>query len=97
MKWILLVLELLMLFAANNALFWLPGPYDWFNFVAAGVGICLAGLFGWLSSKRFAKSSSTGGEASWKRAIAAPPAVIWIFVMSLFFVVGLSKIVANLR
>jgi len=92
MKWVLLALELLMLFAANNALFMLPGHYDWFNAVAASTGILLAALFAWLSSKRFAESSTAG--ARWKKLAAAPPAVIWIFMMALFSAVGLMKVLA---
>ena len=38
MKWVLFLLSLIFLFAANNALFWAPGRYDWLNFTAAGNG-----------------------------------------------------------
>ncbi len=35
MKWVLFLLSMVALFAANNALFWVPGRYDWFTAVAA--------------------------------------------------------------
>jgi hypothetical protein len=40
MKWVLFLLSLVALFAANNALFWIPGRYDWFTVVAAGNCSC---------------------------------------------------------
>jgi dipeptide/tripeptide permease len=93
MKWLFFLLSLLALFAANNALFWLPGHYDWFNFVAAGVAIGLAVLFAWLSSRRFATSASTT-RPTWKDLAKAPPATICIFVLLLFLAVGLMELVA---
>lgn len=45
MKWIFFFVSLSALFVANNGLFLLPGHYDFFNFVAAGVAIFLAVLF----------------------------------------------------
>lgn len=94
MKWLFFLLSLLALFAANNALFWLPGHYDWFNFVAAGVAIGLAVLFAWLSSRRFATSASTTTRPTWKDLAKAPPATICILVLLLFLAVGLMKLVA---
>ena len=93
MKWLFFLLSLLALFVANNALFWLPGHYDWFNFVAAGIAIALAVLFAWLSSRRFAMSGSTI-RPTWKTIAKAPPATICIFVLLLFLTVGLMKFVA---
>ena len=40
MKWVLFLLSLVALFAANNALFWIPGRYDWFTVVATGNCSC---------------------------------------------------------
>jgi hypothetical protein len=63
MKWVFFVLSLLMLFFANNTLFWVPGQPDWFTFVAAGIAISLAVLFAWLSSRRFVAASSAVGRS----------------------------------
>ncbi len=93
MKWLFFVVSLLALFFANNVLFWIPGHYDWFSFVAAGVAITLAILFAWLSSRRFAVSGSTT-RPTWKDLAKAPPATICIFVLLLFLAVGLMKFVA---
>jgi hypothetical protein len=57
-------LSLLALFFANNTLFWVPGSYDWFTFVAATVAITLAIVFAWLSSRRFV--ASEGHTGNWK-------------------------------
>jgi len=92
MKWVQFLLSLVALFVANNALFWLSGRYDWFNFVAAGAAISVAAVLAWFSSKRFAKSTS-GASASWKHVVTAPPIVIWLFVMLLFSIFGLMKMV----
>ena len=92
MKWVLLALELLMLFFVNNTLFLVPEPYDRFTAIAASTGIVLAAVFAWLSGKRFAISSTA--DASWKKLAATPPVVIWIFVVVLFSSVGLMKILA---
>jgi len=89
MKWVLFLLSLVALFAANNALFWLPGRYDWFNFVAAAVAIPVAAVLAWFSSKRF-----VGGQATWKEVLTAPPAVIWFFVVVVFLFEGLTKVAA---
>lgn len=93
MKWFLFLLSLLALFVANTALFWLPGRYDWFNFVAAGIAISLAVLFAWLSARRFAASSS-GKQPHWQDVIQAPPSTICIAVLLLFFAVGALKFIA---
>ena len=93
MKWLFFGLSLLSLFAANNALFWLPGQYDWFNFVAAGVAISLALLFAWLSARRFAASTSAT-QPTWRDLARTPPATICIFVLLLLVAIGLLKFVA---
>jgi hypothetical protein len=94
MKWVLFLLSLVALFVANNALFWLPGKYDWFNVAAAGTAILTAGVLAWFSSRKFARSAS-GAQATWKNVAMAPPSVIWLFVMLLFCFFGLMKIVAH--
>ncbi len=95
MKWFLLLLSLILLFAANNALFWIPGRYDWFNFTFAGGAIILAALFAWLSSRRFAVTAQ-GGKYAWKSIIVAPPSVIWLFVVGLFCLGGVFKFISFL-
>jgi hypothetical protein len=96
MKWTLFLLSLFALFAANNALFWLPGSYDWFNFVAAGIAIFVAAILAWFSSKRFVQPTS-GALVTWNKVVMAPPAVIWLFVILLFCLLGLMKIVVYYR
>lgn len=93
MKWVLFLLSLIALFVANNALFWVPGEYDWFTAIAASVAILTAGVLAWVSSKKFARSSA-GAQATWKNVAMAPPAVVWLFVMLLFCFFGLMKIAA---
>jgi hypothetical protein len=93
MKWVLFVLSLVALFVANNALFWVPGKYDWFTAVAASISIVTAGLLAWFSSKKFARAS-LGAQATWKNIVMAPPAVIWLFVILLFCLFGVMKITA---
>jgi len=95
MKWVFLVLELLMLFFTFNTLFMVPEQYDLFTTVAASTGIFLAALAAWLSSKRFAKSTS-GEQPTWKNVATAPPAIIWIFVILVFCLVGFMKLVGYL-
>jgi len=92
-KWILFVLSLFALFFANNMLFWVPGKYDWLNFTSAGIAILLAAIFAWFSSKKFAKTTPVE-RPSLCETLKAPPAVIWLFVMSLFAFFGLLKILA---
>jgi hypothetical protein len=92
MKWLFFVLSLLALFVANNALFWAPGRYDWFTFVAAGISISLAISFAWLSSKRFVGPSAL--QPTWKKVVMAPPSTICIFVLLLFLGVGVLKLIA---
>ena len=87
MKWLLLLLSLMALFVANNALFWLPGKYDWFNFVAAGLAILIAGVLAWFSSKRFA-ATTVGAHASSKNVVMAPPMAIYLFVLLIFLAGG---------
>lgn len=94
MKWMLFLLSLIALFVANNAIFWLPGKYDWFNAAAAGIAILSAGVLAWFSSRMFARST-LGAHATWKNVAMAPPAVIWLFVMLLFCFFGLMKIAAS--
>jgi hypothetical protein len=94
MKWLFFLVSLLALLVANNALFWLPGHYDWFNFVAAGIAIALAVLFAWLSSRRFAMAGSTV-RPTWKTLAKAPPATICIVVLLLFLAVGLMHFVTH--
>jgi|SRR6478672_4587901 len=93
MKWFFFFLSLLALFVANNALFWLPGRYDWFNFVAAGTAISLALLFAWLGSKKFVAPSSVT-QPNWQDVIKAPPSTVCIAVLLLFFAVGVLKFIA---
>jgi hypothetical protein len=59
MKWVFALLSLLALFFAYNTLFWVPGHYDWFAFVAVGISFSLFVLFGWLSSRKFLASSKS--------------------------------------
>jgi len=93
MKWVLFIFSLVALFVANNALFWLPGAYGWFNVVASSISIFIAGILAWFSSKQFVKSNSTRNDSpSLKKILAAPPSVIWMFVIALFGIVGLLKI-----
>lgn len=94
MKWVLFLLSLIALFVANNALFWVPGKYDWFTAVAASIAILTAGVLAWFSSKKFARST-LGTQVTWKNVVMAPPAVIWLFVMLLFCFFGLMKIVPS--
>jgi hypothetical protein len=91
MKWVLFLLSLVALFFANNTLFWVPGSYDWFTVVAAGIAISTAAILAWFSSKKFAESTSRG-HAALKDVVMAPPAVIWLFVMLVFCLVGLLRI-----
>jgi len=93
MKWVLFLLSLVALFFANNTLFLVPGRYDWFTAVAAGIAISVAGILAWLSSTKFARAS-LGAQATWKNVAMAPPSVIWLFVILLFCFFGLMKIAA---
>ncbi len=93
MKWLLFFLSLLALFVANSTLFWLPGRYDWFTFLAAPISISVAIFFAWSSSKRFVASSSAA-HPTWKNVMMAPPSAICIFVLLLFMAVGLLKLIA---
>lgn len=93
MKWFFFFLDLFGLFIANNALFWIPGKYDWFNFVVAGISILFAAACAWFSSMKFTKPVA-GGRPSLSDIIQAPPAVIWLFVMFLFALFGLLKMLA---
>lgn len=89
MKWIFFALSLLGLFVANNALFWMPGNYDWLIFTFAGIGILFAAIFALLSGKRFAKE-----QTGWKALVVTPPVVIWVFVIFLFCCGSLLKFLA---
>lgn len=91
MKWVYFLFSVIFLFAANNALFWIPGRYDWFNFTAAGIGISLAALLAWLSSRRFV-GTSLGVHYSWRDIAMTPPALVWFAVIMLFVVGGLIKV-----
>jgi hypothetical protein len=93
-KWLLFFLSLVALFFANSVLFWMAGKYDWFTSVAAPVSICAAIVLAWASSKRFARKSSATFSPGFREILAAPPAVICIFVLILFGVTGLLKFIA---
>jgi hypothetical protein len=95
MKWLLFLLSLIFLFAANNALFWAPGSYDWLNFTAAGIGILLAAVLAWLSSRRFVRTVP-GVQHSWRDIAMAPPLVVWFIVISLFLLGGVIKMIGYL-
>jgi len=95
MKWVLFLLSLVFLFAANNALFWAPGKYDWLNFTAAGVGISLAAGLAWLSSRRFVRTAP-GVQYSWRDIAMAPPTVVWFLVILLFLFGGVIKAIGYL-
>jgi len=92
MKWLLFLLSLVALLFAYNALFMMPGNYDWLNFAIAGVAIPVAAILAWLSGKRF-----TSDRATLKELMLTPPAVVWIFVLLLFCGEGLARVVAYLR
>jgi len=77
MKWILFAVELLLLFATFNALFMVPGPFDWFNVVAACIGISVSAVCAWFSGKRFL-SFRREGRPSWKDLAGTPPAIVWL-------------------
>jgi len=94
MRWLLFVLSLFFLYVATNVLFFLPGKYDWFNFTAAGVSVSFAAVCAWFSSKQFIKATP-GASASWKSIMMAPPAVIWLFVVFLFCLFGLLRMIAG--
>ncbi len=96
MKWFFFLLSLLGLFVANNALFWVPGRYDLFTFVAAAISISRAVLFAWLSSRRFLASSSIA-QPTWLDVVKSPPTTICVFVLLLFLVVGALKFMAYSR
>jgi len=89
MKWLLFALSLFALLVAYNALFMLPGSYDWFGFTAAGVAISIAAVCAWFSGRRFA-----GKQATRRELMLSPPAVIWLFVLLLFCGAGLIRVVA---
>lgn len=92
MKWTLFGISLIALFVANNALFMVPEKYDWFTAVAVTSAICVAGICAWFGGKRFAAAAFD--KPTWKQVVMSPPAVVWIFVIVLFCLVGLSKFVA---
>ena len=94
MKWLLFLLSLFALFVANNALFWLPGKYNWFSFVMAGTAIAVAAACAWFSGKRFAKSAH-GMRPRFRDVVMTLPATIWIVVIFLFCLFGLTKIAGN--
>jgi hypothetical protein len=87
MKWFLFALSLYALLVAYNVLFWMPGNYDWFNFLAAALALAVAAVLAWFSGRRFA-----GKQASWRAMIQTPPAVIWIFVVALICCAGTLKL-----
>ena len=94
MKWLLFLLSLFALFVASNALFWLPGKYNWFSFLMAGTAIAVAAASAWFSGKRFA-TSAHGMQPRFMDVVMTLPPTIWIVVILLFCVFGLTKIVGN--
>jgi hypothetical protein len=93
MRWFFFFLSLLALFVANNALFWVPGHYDWFTFMAAGISISLALIFAWLSSRKFVAASPVA-QSTWRHSLKSPPLAICLFVLLLFLAAGMMRIVA---
>lgn len=61
-----------MLFFANNVLFWIPGHYDWFNFVAAAVAVLIAAISAWFSGKIFS-GRRVRERGAWQEMLKAPP------------------------
>ena len=88
MKWLLFIASLIALLFAYNALFMMPGNYDWLNFTVAGIAVSVAALLAWLSGRRFAPNHA----ATLKELMLSPPAVIWIFVVAVFCCVGIIKL-----
>jgi len=89
MKWFLFALSLFSLLVAYNALFMLPGSYDWFGIAVAAVAILAAAVCAWFSGRRFASK-----QATWRELMLTPPAVIWLFVLLLFCCAGFIRVVA---
>ena len=89
MKWLLFLVSLVALLFAYNALFMMPGNYDWLNFAISGLAISAAAILAWLSGKKFSR-----GQATFRELMLTPPVVIWIFVALLFCGAGLIRVVA---
>ena len=72
----------------------IPGRYSWSNFLAAGVAVLLAAISAWLSGKIFSRHRLTE-RVERQEVVKTPPVLIWIAVVSAFFVAVLMKIVAH--
>jgi hypothetical protein len=62
MKWLFLILCLYATAVGFNALFFMPGAYDWFNFVAAAVAFSAAFVLGHQSMKRFERDLTNSSK-----------------------------------
>jgi formate hydrogenlyase subunit 3/multisubunit Na+/H+ antiporter MnhD subunit len=78
-----------------NVLFMLPGPYSVTIFGLAGIGIAAGVAAAWFSGRQF--MLAWGRNQLPAEVVKAPPVVLCIFILCLFCVMGVIKVVAAYR
>jgi hypothetical protein len=94
MRWLLSILTALCLWVAFNALFMLSGPYDSFNFLAAGISITLAIVCAWFGGRRFVSGVVTKRRTTgsiW----TSPPMVICLTGLVVLALAGMLRVIGH--
>ncbi len=92
MKWIFFLMTLLALLFTFNMIAMVPRHFDWSRALLVAASISIAGIFAWLSGKRFVNVSE---RASLPRVAKTPPALVWLFTVTVFCLVGITRLIMH--
>jgi hypothetical protein len=92
MRWLLFGISLFALWFAFNVLFMLPGSYSATIFGLAAIGIGVGVAAAWFSGRQF--TLAWGRNQHPGEVVKAPPVVLCIFVLCVFCVMGIIKVMA---
>jgi len=85
-------MTLLALLFTFNMIAMVPGHFDWSRALLVCASISIAGTFAWLSGKGFVH---TNGRASLLHIAKTPPALAWSFVVTVFCIVGVIRLIMH--
>jgi hypothetical protein len=92
MRWLLFGISLFALWFAFNVLFMLPGNYSAAIFGLAAIGIAVGVAAAWFSGRQFTRAWGRNQHPG--EVVKAPPVVLCIFVLCVFCVMGIVKVIA---
>jgi hypothetical protein len=92
MRWLLFGISLFALWFAFNVLFMVPGSYSATIIGLAAIGIAVGAVAAWFSGRQFALA--WGRNQQPREVVKAPPVVLCIFILCVFCVMGIIKVMA---